>query len=124
MAVLNRIILAMVLVLSLGLHGAITTVYVASDQCSHQESGCHHRSKPGSPVKTCCANFSCLLYAQCSDAEETAVSQTDVAQLQPFSTSAVVLTSGAPAHSPRLALGFHSPPAQVPFFVFHHAFLI
>src|SRR5271169_3349206 len=109
---LNRIILALVLVMSFGLHGAmqcqaIGTAHAAYDRCSHQDSGCHHRSTPGSPVKSCCASFACLGFAQCSGAEASAVSQTDVAQFQPFSASVVIFPSAARGHSPRVALSFH-----------------
>lgn len=129
MDAVNRIVLALALVMSFGLHSAMQCQgagigSAASDRCSHDHNGCPHKSTPSSPVKDCCANFGCLSHAQCSGAEETAVSQTDVAHLQPFLASVVIFPSRAPAHSPRVAFGFHSPPAQVPFFVIHHAFLI
>jgi hypothetical protein len=125
---LKRIILALALVLSFGLHQAMqcqgaSIVYAASDPCSHQQS-CPHRSSPASPVEGCCANSAWLSDAQCSGVDKTAVSRAVVAQLQPVSASVSIFPSAAAAHSPSVALRLHSPPAQVPFFVIHHSFLI
>src|SRR6266849_6547360 len=127
-AALNRIILALVLVSSFGLHQAMqcqgaSAVSAASDHCSHALDSCPRRSTPHSPVKSCCANSACLSYSQCS-VEETAITKASVAPLQSVSGCVSVFPSPAAARSPRLALRFHSPPAQVPFFVAHHAFLI
>jgi hypothetical protein len=124
--VLNRIILALALVLSFALHQAmqcqaVSAVSAASDRCSHEQS-CPHSSAPASPVKGCCANSACLSNAQCVGVEES-VGQANGAQFQPVSASVSMIRSSLTAHSP-VSLRFHSPPAQVPFFVIHHAFLI
>jgi hypothetical protein len=125
--VLNRIILALALVLSFALHQAMQcqaagAVSAASDRCSHEQS-CPHSSAPASPVKGCCANSACLSNAEWVGVEETA-GQANVAQFQPVSTGVSILQSSLTTHSSRVALRFHSPPAQVPFFVIHHSFLI
>jgi hypothetical protein len=126
---LNRIILALILLLSFGLHQAMqcqtgTTESAAPDGCSHEHDSCHHRSTPVSPIKSCCATSVCLAYAECSGIEEAAVSQAEPAHFQPVAASASIFPLAAEWHSPRVSLGFHSPPAQVPFFVTQHAFLI
>lgn len=127
---LNRIILALVLVLSIGLHQAMqcqpaATVSAASDRCSHEHSSSRQHSTPSSPVKSCCASSGCLSCAECSGIEDATVSQAEAAHFQPVSASVSIFPLAAAAqHSPRVALRFHSPPSQVPFFVTHHAFLI
>jgi hypothetical protein len=125
--VLNRIILAVALVLSFALHQAmqcqaVGAVSAASDRCSHEQS-CPHSSAPASPVKGCCVNSACLSNAQCVGVDER-VGQANVAQFQPVSAGAFILQSSLTAHFSRVALRFHSPPAQVPLFLIHHAFLI
>jgi len=125
--VLNRIILALALVLSFALHQgmqcqAASAVSAASDRCAHDQS-CPHSPAPASPIKGCCANSACLSDAQCVAVEES-VGQASVAQFQPLSAGVFILQSSLTTHSPRVALRFHSPPVQVPFFVIHHAFLI
>src|SRR5258707_1490554 len=89
-AALKRFVLALALVLSFGLHGAMqcqgsSTVSAASDGCSHHHNGCPHRSMPASPVKSCCANSACLTYDQCSDIEDATIVQAETAQFQPVS---------------------------------------
>jgi len=127
-AALNRIILAVALVLSFGVHQAMqcqrgSALSAAFDRCSRPHTGCPHGSTPAAPVKGCCANFACLSDAQCSGVEDTVVSQ-DVAQLEPVSASVSIFPLNAAKLSARVSLRFHSPPTQVPFFVAHHAFLI
>ncbi len=126
---LNRIILSIVLVMSFGLHQAMqcpgaSRVSTAADRCSHAHDGSHQHSMPASPVKSCCANSACLSYAQCSGIEDVAVSQAEAEQFQPVSTSISIFPLAAAELAARVALRFHSPPAEVPFFVIHHAFLI
>jgi hypothetical protein len=125
---LNRIILALVLVLSFGMHEAMQcqrmSTSARSSRCAHQDTSCPHRSTPASPVNGCCANFVCLSDAQCSGVELIASSQAEVAQFQFVSASVPIFPSAAEAHSLGMLLRSHSPPAQVPFFVIHHAFLI
>jgi hypothetical protein len=125
---LNRIILALVLVLSFGMHEVMqcesATLSAASARCSHHHTSCPHRSTPASPVKGCCANLACLSYEQCTAVEGATVSETDVAQFQPASASISIFPLAAAELAARFALRFHPPPAEVPFFVTHHAFLI
>jgi hypothetical protein len=126
---LNRIILALAMVLSFGLHGAMqcqgaSIVSAASDHCSREHHSCPHRSMPASPVKSCCANSVCLTYAQCSGIEDATIVQTETAQSQPVSARVSIFPLASAELSARVALRFHSPPAQVPFFVTPHAFLI
>jgi hypothetical protein len=125
--VLNRIILALALVLSFGLHQAMQchgagSVPAASDRCAHEQS-CPRSSAPASPVKGCCANSACLSNAQSVGVEES-VGQANGAQFQPVSARVSILQSSLTANWPGVSLRFHSLPAQVPFFVIHHAFLI
>jgi hypothetical protein len=127
MVAVSRIILALALVLSFGLHQAMqcqnaTAASAASDRCSHEQN-CPHSSTPASPVKGCCANSACLSNAQSTGVEEVA-GQANASQFQPVSAIVSIIPSPLTAHSPGMALKFHSPPAQVPFFVIHHAFLI
>jgi hypothetical protein len=128
MAALKRIILALALVLSFGFHEAMqcqgaTTTSAASDRCPHHHR-CPHRSTPASPVKSCCANSACLSESRCSGIKDATVSEADAAHFRPVSTGISVFPLAEPELATRIALRFHSLPAQVPFFVIHHAFLI
>ena len=129
MAALNRIILALALVLFFGLHEAMqcqafSTVSAASHRCAHEHGSSDQRSTPPSPAKGCCSSFTCLSYAERSGIEVPALNQAAAAHFEAVSSRVSIFPSAAAAHSPRIALSFHSPPAPVPFFVTHHAFLI